>query len=196
MYYPLDEQTLEILKSKSNLKSFTIYTNRSFDIPIKNILQFLSIQKNLRRLTISRDDNNKLLVGIDLSIEHIFLSLHHLDLVNIKLKKKNFQTIIKCFPNISSLYLNEIEFICYCSLMSTLCVDCSYQCFNVMTRFGSLRKLELNSCNFRIRCESLEKFNKLCRIYILSKVFDFESFAEEVKQLCLSKNLNKCFTSN
>ena len=98
--------------------------------------------------------------------------------------KRILIALIKCFPNISSLYLCEIVFICDCNQWSDICVDCSYQCFDVLSKFVYLKKLKIFLCNFRIRCQSLEKFVKLCRIVYYSEDFDLKELVENVIQFC------------
>ena len=66
-------------------------------------------------------------------------------------------------------------------------MNCGLQCFDVLTKFGSLRKLMIFYCNFRISCQSLEKFVKLCRIIVYSDDFDFQDLVKTVSQLCTQR---------
>ena len=109
-------------------------------------------------------------------------------LVILKSMKRILKQSSNAFQIFQSLFLGRIEFICDCNQWSTLCLHCSYQCFDVLTKLFSLKKLIIwNSCNFRISCESLEKFNKLCRIIVYFRNFDFEGLVENVKQFCSKK---------
>ena len=179
MCYPLDEELLQILSSKLDAKNLTI---NLCEIPIEYFFQLLLLQMNLKRLIICWSISKTLIVSQDLSRKYRFLKVYDLCLSRIKVSEQNFQTIVKCFPRLSKLTLAEIEFICDCNYWSTLCLDCSYQCFEVLSKCDSLRKLSFNSCNFRINCQSLQKFPKLCQIYTYSG--DFESLVESVKQFC------------
>ena len=183
IYYPLDTELLQMLESKLNVKNIAIELK---EIPIKKFFQIVSHQTNLERLIIRMNQINSLIVNQDLT-EYRFSRVQHFSFRDIKVNEKNFIAVIKCFPNIPSLYLSKIEFFCECNQWSTLCQDCSYQCFDVLKILCYLKKLRIFRCNFRIRCQSLEKFVKLCRIVFYSKDYDFQDLVENVKQFCLNQ---------
>ena len=187
MYYPLDKELLELMKLKLDVKNFAIDL---CDIPIDCIFQILLLQKKLHRLIITWKQIHTLKANQDLSREYRFSRVQHLSLRNIKVNEQNLKAIIKCFPNISTLFLGDIEFICECNLWSVLCLHCSNQCVDVLTKLVYLRKLhlyELKSYKFPISSESLEKFPQLCQIKFYSIDFDIKGLVENVKQFCAKR---------
>ena len=137
IYYPLDTELIQILKYKLDAKFLTIKLS---EIPIEYIFHILIHQKNLRNLIINWRQINSLNFSQDLSSEYHFSRLQYLGIINIKVNEHSFKTVIKCFPNISLLYLRKTKFICDCNQWSTLCVDCSYKCFDILTKFCVFEK--------------------------------------------------------
>ena len=181
MYYPLDEELLQLLSNKLDAKNFAIKLS---EIPIEYVFQMLSYQRYLRRLIISYR------FYVNLSGEYRFSRVKNLGLLYMKVNEQSFKTLIECFPNISSLFLTNIEFICDCNHWSTLCFHRKYQFVDVLTKLVYLKKLELNeykTSNFRISCESLEKFKNLCRINVFTKNSDIEDLIENVIEFCAKR---------